>query len=87
MQVITNKIVADELSAYLRHELTPADLVDWAETVMMNGDFDDENYDMLRDIVSKLGVSDVKAFGLTWEDCEQFLNQLGYKTHVEVVAL
>ena len=24
-------------------------------------------------------------FGLTWEDCEQFLDQLGYAARVEVV--
>ena len=41
---------------------------------------------ILREIVSRLGVADVKVFGLTWEDCEQFLTQLGYKVRVEVTA-
>jgi len=36
--------------------------------------------------VSRLGVADVKAFGLTWEDCEQFLKQLGYSVRVEVTV-
>ena len=35
---------------------------------------------------SVLGVADVKAFGLTWEDCEWFLSQLGYTVRIEVVA-
>jgi hypothetical protein len=86
MRVITSKIVAEKLSAYLHHELGLNELVDWAEKIMMEGDFEEENYETLREIVSRLGVADVKAFGLTWEDCERFLNQLGYKVRVEVVS-
>ena len=86
MRVITSKIVAEKLSAYLHHELGINELVDWAENMMMEGDFEEENYETLREIVSRLGVADVKAFGLTWEDCERFLNQLGYEVRVEVVA-
>ncbi len=86
MEVITSKMVADKLSAYLRHELTIQELVDWAENAMMEGDFEAEKYETLREIVGRLGVADVKAFGLTWEDCERFLNQLGYAVRVEVVA-
>ncbi len=86
MQVITPKVVADKLSAYLHHELELSALVDWAEDVMMDGDFEEENYEILCDIVSRLGVADVKAFGLTWEDCERFLNKLGYAVRVEIAA-
>jgi hypothetical protein len=31
-------------------------------------------------------VADVRAFGLTWEDCENHLDRLGYCTRVEVFA-
>ncbi len=86
MEIITSKIVAEKLSAYLHHELSLAELVDWAETIMMEGNFEKNNYETLREIVSRLGVADVKAFGLTWEDCEGFLNQLGYAVRIEVVA-
>lgn len=86
MQIITSNVIADKLSAYLHHELELAELVDWAEDVMMDGDFEEENYEVLREIVSRLGVADVKAFGLTWEDCERFLNKLGYAVRVEIAA-
>jgi hypothetical protein len=33
-----------------------------------------------------LGVADVRAFGLAWEDCEQLLRQLGYSPRVEIIA-
>lgn len=86
MQQITAQVVADRLTAYLQHELSLTNLVAWAEEAMLDGEFADEKYEAIRDIVSRLGVADVKAFGLTWEDCERFLNQLGYNVRIEVVA-
>ncbi len=84
MHVVTPKIVAEKLTSYLRHELELVGLVDWAENIMMDGDFDEDNYEILRDVVSRLGVADVKAFGITWEECEKFLNQLGYSVNIQV---
>ncbi len=83
---VTRQMVADNLTAYLHHRLTLAELVDWAEQEMQEGDFDEADFETLRDIVGRLGVADVKAFGLTWEECEQFLQRLGYSVRVEVVA-
>ncbi|NIU02138.1 MAG: hypothetical protein GWN01_14905 [Nitrosopumilaceae archaeon] len=86
MRIITSKDVANKLSAYLHQQIELDELVDWAENVMMEDDFNDENYDTLRDIVSRLGVADVKTFGLTWEDCRDSLHKLGYQVKVEVFA-
>ena len=36
-QTITRQTVADKLAAYLRHDLSLADLVAWAEGAMMAG--------------------------------------------------
>ena len=41
-------------------------------------------FDILRDIISRLGLADVEKFGLTWEDCEDYLSRLGYRVKVEV---
>jgi len=83
---VTRQTVAKNLTAYLQHTMTLEELVDWAEQVMQEGDFNESDYHTLRDIVSRLGVADVRAFGLTLDDCEQFLKQLGYSVRVEVVA-
>ena len=85
MKTITAKTVANKISSYLHHKIELSELVNWAENVMMEGDFEKENYVKLRDIVSRLGVADVRAFGLTWEDCENFLDQPGYGVKIEVV--
>ena len=83
---ITRETVAHQLAAYLRHEISLDDLVVWANTMMMDGDFDEAHYNTIRDVIARLGVADVRAFGLTWEDCESLLKQLGYNTCVEIVA-
>lgn len=83
---ITKHTVAGKLAAYLRHEMTLAQLVDWAENALMEGEFAEADAEAVRDVVARLGVADVRAFGLTWEDCEQLLQRLGYRARVEVVA-
>ncbi|OHB88725.1 MAG: hypothetical protein A3D13_01250 [Planctomycetes bacterium RIFCSPHIGHO2_02_FULL_40_12] len=84
MQLVTSRVVAEKLTSYLCHELEIAELVGWAENIMMDGDFEEDNYEILRDIVGRLGVADVKTFGITWEECERFLNQLGYSVKIQV---
>ena len=86
MELVTSEKLAEKISAYLHNRIELEKLVDWAEEVMMEGDFEKKNFKELRDIVSRLGLADVRAFGLTWEDCERFLNQLGYKVRIEVFA-
>ena len=83
---ITKKTVADKLAAYLHHEISLAQLVDWSENAMIEGEFAEADMSALREVVSRLGVADVRAFGLAWEDCEQLLRQLGYAARVDVVS-
>ena len=83
---ITRETVANRIAAYLHHELTLAQLVDWAENAMMEGEFSEPEMEALRTVVSRLGVADVRAFGLSWQDCEELLNKLGYAARVDVVA-
>ena len=81
---ITRHAAAQQLIDYLQHRITAAQLVDWAEAAMMDGEFEEERFEVLRDVLSRVGLADVRAFGLTWEDCEDFLSRLGYKVNVTV---
>jgi hypothetical protein len=81
---LTRQIAAQRLVDYLQHRIAAAELVDWAETAMMDAEFDEEYCELLRDVISRIGLADVRAFGLTWEDCEDFLSRLGYKVSVTV---
>ncbi|MCD4787199.1 MAG: hypothetical protein K8R09_03150 [Desulfobacterales bacterium] len=81
---ITRQKVGQKLIDYLYHRITLAELVDWAESAMMEANFEEKDFEIVRDIVSRVGLGDVKAFGMTWEDCEDFLSQLGYRLSVKV---
>jgi hypothetical protein len=84
--VITRRTVAEKVAAYLRHELSLAQLVDWAEGALLDGEIEGADAATISQVVARLGVADVRAFGLTWEDCEDLLRALGYAARVEVVA-
>jgi hypothetical protein len=83
---ITKQTVANKIAAYLRHDISLAELVSWAEDAMMEGEFAEGDMNAVSGVVSRLGVADVRAFGLAWEDCEELLRQLGYSARVEIVA-
>ncbi len=84
--IITKQTVADQIAAYLHHRITLAQLVDWAENALLEGEFDEKDAACISAVVGRLGVADVRAFGLTWADCEELLGQLGFSARIEIVT-
>lgn len=84
--VITRQTVADKIAAYLHHRITLAQLVDWAENALMEGEFPEADAATIAGVVSRLGVSDVRAFGLTWADCEEMLGKLGFSARIKITT-
>ena len=82
--MITRQELAQKVIDYLQHRIALAELVDWAERALMEGDLDERDLDVLREALARLGLADVKAFGLSWEECEQLLGRLGYRIQVQV---
>ena len=82
----TKQIVAEQIAAYLHHNLTLGQLVDWSERALMDGELAERDAETLSQVIARLGVADVRAFGLAWEDCEELLGKLGFASRVEVVA-
>jgi hypothetical protein len=83
---ITRQSVADRIASYLRHEITVAQLVDWSEQALMDYEVDERDAEVIAGVLARLGVADVRAFGLTWEDCEELLRRLGFTSRVEIFA-
>ncbi|MDQ6631259.1 MAG: hypothetical protein M3Y82_05830 [Verrucomicrobiota bacterium] len=83
---ITRETVAGKLAGYLRPELSLVALVEWAENAMFNDELEERDFEFIRSAIAKLGLADVRAFGLTWEDCQTLLQRLGYSVRVDVVA-
>jgi hypothetical protein len=82
---ITKQIVAEQIAAYLHHGITLGQLVDWSERALMDGELAEHDAETLSHVIARLGVADVRAFGLTWEDAEELLGKLGFVPRVEVV--
>lgn len=84
---ITRQMLAEKIAGYLHHEIQLSQLVAWAESAMMDAGIDDErDARAITDVLARLGLADVRAFGLTWDDCEALLARLGYTARVEIVA-
>ncbi|MEO8149560.1 MAG: hypothetical protein ABI723_18115 [Bacteroidia bacterium] len=62
---ITNQNIAEKIQNYLQQKISRAELIDWAENTLIENEFENKQS---RDIVAQLGVADVRAFGLQWED-------------------
>ncbi len=83
---ITKSEAADKIASYLHHEIGLPELVDWAENALMEGEFVPSDSKTIAHALGRVGLADVRPFGLTWEDCEAVLRELGYEAHVDVVA-
>ena len=68
---ITRQTAADKLRDYVQGRIGQAELVDWAECAMMDGEFDAADAELLADIIGRLGLAAVAEFGLRWQDCEE----------------
>ena len=81
--MITRETVAKMLCDYLHGDLALSELVDWSENSIAEEEF--ENAKLL-EIVGRLGLADVRAFGLAWEDFREMLRALGLAARVDLVV-
>jgi hypothetical protein len=75
---LTRVAVTRKLAAYLHYDISREELVAWANVAMMEADFEETYYETIRDTIARLGLADVQAFELTWEDYASILKRLGY---------
>jgi hypothetical protein len=81
----SRKDVAEKLTKYLKHQITLPELVDWSENAILEGGFEEGYEKTIREALGRLGVSDVKEFGLLWQDCEEIMRSLGYELKVDAI--
>ncbi len=51
---------------------------------MREEEWEQGHLEEVHDVISHLGLADVRAFGLTWRDCEEMLERLGYRVNIEI---
>ena len=82
--MLTRKIVAEQLGHYLNNQIPLSQLVDWAEKSMIDTELEAGYEKVIMQALGKIGVADVKDFGLLWEDCESITEQLGFVIKVDL---
>lgn len=82
--LITRKILVDMLLKYINRTIDLSTLVDWAEEMLKEADFEEGSFELIRDILARIGLADVREFGLTWDDCYDYLHRLGYDIKVKL---
>lgn len=85
--VLTRKALADMLIKYINRAIDLQTLVNWAEDMIQEADFENRNFELIRDILARIGLADVREFGLTWDDCYEYLHNLGYNVRVELLEV
>ncbi len=82
--IVTKKVAAQKIFSYLNHKVSLDELVNWAETAIMEGNLAEKDMEVLMSVLGQLGLADVRSFGLTWEDCQSLMKKLGYSLQVEM---
>lgn len=81
--IITKQLLAVNLLNYLQHKKSLDDLLDWAENAFMEGIIHEEDLEIVGSILARIGVADVKTFGLTLEDYDEIMRKLGYELKID----
>jgi len=85
--VLTKKDLADMLIKYINRKIDLPSLISWAEDMIREADFESGSFELIRDILARIGLADVREFGLTWDDCYDYLYKLGYSVKVELLEV
>jgi hypothetical protein len=83
--MITRQLILEKLNTYLNHQIEPPELVDWAETALIEPDIpQSEDVDLVMDVLMYLGAADSRGFPLAWEILSDFMTRLGGNVRVIV---
>ena len=82
--IVSRKMLSGMLIKYINREIDLSSLISWAEEMIKDADFENGYFELLRDILARIGLADVREFGLNWDDCYDYLHSLGYDVRVEV---
>lgn len=82
--LVTRKTLVDKLLKYINRKIDLSKLVNWAEEMIKESDFEEGSFELIRDILARVGLADVREFGLTCDDCYDYLHRLGYDVKIEL---
>ncbi|MEX2368982.1 MAG: hypothetical protein WD552_01140 [Candidatus Paceibacterota bacterium] len=81
---INRQILVEKIKNYLNHQLSLDELIDWAENGLMEADLPAKDAPKISAALAQIGLMNVREFGLTWEECDKILHEMGYTAHIEL---
>jgi hypothetical protein len=63
--VLTRKALADMLIKYINRKIDLQTLINWAEDMIKEADFEKGRFELIKEILARIGLVDVREFGLT----------------------
>ncbi len=58
--ILTTEALADMIIKYINRRIDLSGLVDWAENMMRESDFEAEHFEIIRDVLAHVGLADVR---------------------------
>mgnify|MGYP005848207375 CR=1 FL=1 len=80
--MVTRAMVRDWLLAYLNGEVEQAALVGWAREVKRGAAVFSRDAEVVNPALARIGLTGVGGYRLTWDDCFNLLEDLGYAPRV-----
>lgn len=86
-EVLMRGAILQQLNAYLDRQIRISVLIEWAQDTLQKGDLSPDDETLLRDLVDRAGTPGSASFGLTLEDCAEFLGRLDQDLQITTVPL
>ena len=83
---ITKEEVVNKLLSYLNRSVNLEELVDWAESAICEAEYDERDFELIREATKLVLFWNPDRYGLSWDDCYNYLSQLGYQVKVTIFA-
>ncbi len=82
--MITREVVKQKILDYLLLRSSLEALVSWAEDGFMSADFEEKDAKLISDVLTQIGISNVRNFGIQWHEWKDLLLKLGYEMKIEL---
>lgn len=82
--MVTKELVKQKIVEYILLKSSLEQLVSWAENSFMSEELDEKDAKLLSDILSQIGVSNVRNFGIQWHEWKEILWKLGYEMKIDL---
>ncbi len=80
---ITKNILCKKILDFLNRKITNEEFANWAEDIMLEGEYEEQHFEIISDAISRIGIINVKGFELEKSYFLNILKKLNYNNIYE----